>query len=96
MPQPLGVVAIDGVPARHGPADAAHVHTVDHLVTLPGARAEFIIEGPPLGTKGLPITRMISTGQGGENDPNRALASIEASASAGMMGIVWIEPAGAP
>jgi FtsP/CotA-like multicopper oxidase with cupredoxin domain len=82
VPQPLGVVAIDGVPASHGPADAAHVHTVDHLVVPPGARAEFIIEGPPLGTKGLLITRMINTGQDGENDPNRALASIEASVSA--------------
>ena len=82
MPQDLGVVAIDGVPVNVGAADAPHVKTVDHLVIPPGSRAEFIIEGPPAGVRGLLITRTVNTGPDGENDPNRALASVEADANA--------------
>lgn len=81
-PQDLGVVALDGVPVNAGGADAPHVKTVDHLVIPPGSRAEFIVEGPPAGTHGLLITRTVNTGQDGENDPNRALAAVEASADA--------------
>jgi FtsP/CotA-like multicopper oxidase with cupredoxin domain len=82
VPQPLGVVAIDGVPINRGAPSAHSVKTVDHLVVPPGSRAEFIIEGPPLGVPGLFITRMVNTGQDGENDPNRALASVLADANA--------------
>jgi FtsP/CotA-like multicopper oxidase with cupredoxin domain len=82
VPQDLAVVAIDGVPVDIGAADAPHVKTVDHLVIPPGSRAEFIIEGPPAGVHGLLITRMVNTGPDGENDPNRALASVEADANA--------------
>jgi FtsP/CotA-like multicopper oxidase with cupredoxin domain len=82
VPQDLGVVAIDGVPVNWGDAAAAHVKKVDHLVLPPGSRAEFIIEGPPSGTQGLLITRSVNTGQDGENDPNRALATVEASPAA--------------
>jgi FtsP/CotA-like multicopper oxidase with cupredoxin domain len=45
----------------------------------PGARVEFIVTGPPAGVTGLFVTRTVDTGQGGENDPNRALASIIAA-----------------
>jgi FtsP/CotA-like multicopper oxidase with cupredoxin domain len=82
VPQTMGVVAIDGVPVNAGDAHAPRVKAVDHLVLPPGARAEFIVEGPPAGSQGLLITRSVNTGQDGENDPNRALASIEASAAA--------------
>jgi FtsP/CotA-like multicopper oxidase with cupredoxin domain len=81
-PQDLGVVALDGVPVNAAGPDAPHVKTVDHLVIPPGSRAEFIVEGPPAGMHGLLITRMVNTGQDGENDPNRALAAVEASADA--------------
>lgn len=81
-PQNLGVVALDGAPVDQSDASAPHVRWVNHLVIPPGSRAEFIIEGPPAGTKGLLISRMIDTGQDGENDPNRALASVEAVTSA--------------
>jgi FtsP/CotA-like multicopper oxidase with cupredoxin domain len=81
-PQSLGVVAIDGVPVNQGDARAPRVKSVDHLVVPPGGRAEFIMDGPPAGTKGLLISRAINTGPDGENDPNRALASVEASVSA--------------
>jgi FtsP/CotA-like multicopper oxidase with cupredoxin domain len=48
----------------------------------PGARAEFIVTGPPEGQTGLLVTRTVDTGPGGENDPNRALATIVASPTA--------------
>jgi FtsP/CotA-like multicopper oxidase with cupredoxin domain len=82
VPQNLGVVAIDGSPVNEGDPAAAHVKWVDHLAVPPGGRAEIIIEGPPLGARGLLITRMVDTGPDGENDPNRALASVEASETA--------------
>ena len=78
--QRLGVVAIDGVPLSV--AGAAPVAWVDHLGVPPGARVEFIVTGPPAGMSGLLVTRTVDTGQGGENDPNRALASIRAAADA--------------
>jgi FtsP/CotA-like multicopper oxidase with cupredoxin domain len=45
----------------------------------PGARVEFIVQGPPGGETGLLVTRTVDTGAGGENDPNRALATITVS-----------------
>jgi FtsP/CotA-like multicopper oxidase with cupredoxin domain len=80
--QPLQVAALDGVPLDYGDPTAQRLKTVDHLVIPPGSRAEFIIEGPGVGTKGLLITRAVNTGRDGENDPNRALASVEASPAA--------------
>jgi FtsP/CotA-like multicopper oxidase with cupredoxin domain len=77
LPQSLGVVAIDGAPVNQGDRAAVRVKPVDHIVVPPGGRAEFIMQGPALGTHGLLITRMVNTGQDGENDPNRALASVE-------------------
>ncbi len=81
-PQDFGVVAMDGAPINIGDPNAPHIKTVDHLVIPPGSRAEFIVKGPPAGVHGILITRMVNTGQDGENDPNRALASIEASVAA--------------
>jgi FtsP/CotA-like multicopper oxidase with cupredoxin domain len=82
QPQPLGVVALDGVPVNHGDREAARVKTVDHVSVPPGGRVELIVEAPPLGVKGLLISRSVNTGADGENDPNRALASVEVSRSA--------------
>jgi FtsP/CotA-like multicopper oxidase with cupredoxin domain len=48
----------------------------------PGARVEFIVTGPPVGMPAVFVTRTVDTGQGGENDPNRALAGITAVADA--------------
>jgi FtsP/CotA-like multicopper oxidase with cupredoxin domain len=76
-PQQLGLVAIDGVPmARNG--HAVPVTWVDHIGVPPGARVEFIVNGPGEGVPAMFVTRTVDTGQGGENDPNRALASIVA------------------
>jgi FtsP/CotA-like multicopper oxidase with cupredoxin domain len=79
VPQRLGVVAIDGVPIQYGASPSAAIDWVDHIGVPPGARVEFIVDGPPAGVAGLLVTRTVDTGQGGENDPNRALASIVAA-----------------
>jgi FtsP/CotA-like multicopper oxidase with cupredoxin domain len=81
-PQQLGVVAIDGVPINHAGADAEQVTWTNHIGIPPGGRAEFIMTGPAAGVPALLVTRTIDTGQGGENDPNRALASVSADSAA--------------
>jgi FtsP/CotA-like multicopper oxidase with cupredoxin domain len=81
-PQQLGIVAIDGVPINTNGNAANAIEWRDHLGVPPGARVEFIVNGPPLGVPGLLVTRTVDTGQGGENDPNRALASITAAEDA--------------
>jgi FtsP/CotA-like multicopper oxidase with cupredoxin domain len=80
--QRLGVVAIDGVPINGTRGAGAAIEWSDHIGIPPGARVEFIVTGPPMGVSGLLVTRTVDTGQGGENDPNRALASIVAAADA--------------
>jgi FtsP/CotA-like multicopper oxidase with cupredoxin domain len=74
-PQQLGLVAIDGVPMNRS-GHSEPVTWVDHIGVPPGARVEFIVTGPGEGVPGLLVTRTVDTGQGGENDPNRALASV--------------------
>jgi len=74
--QSLGVVAIDGVPISTRGGQAPAIEWQDHIGLPPGARAEFIVTGPPQAVPALLVTRSVDTGHGGENDPNRALASI--------------------
>jgi FtsP/CotA-like multicopper oxidase with cupredoxin domain len=78
-PQQLGLVAIDGVPMNAPEGRSAPLTWVNHIGVPPGARVEFVMTGPPAGVAGLFVTRTVDTGQGGENDPNRALASIVAA-----------------
>ena len=82
VPQPLGLVALDGVPLNlnEGPRD--FVDWQSHLGIPPGARVEFIVKGPPQGEAGLLVTKTVDTGPGGENDPNRTIAMIEVSPTA--------------
>lgn len=82
VPQPLGLIALDGVPLNRsgGPTDFVDWQT--HLGVPPGARVEFIVNGPPLGDSELLVTRSVDTGPGGENDPNRVLAIISSSQNA--------------
>lgn len=77
--QPLGLVALDGVPLNQGGRPGESVNWQTHLGVPPGARVEFILKGPRLGVTGLFVTRTVDTGPGGENDPNRAIAQITAS-----------------
>jgi FtsP/CotA-like multicopper oxidase with cupredoxin domain len=81
-PQPLGLVALDGVPLNENGASSDFVDSQTHLGVPSGARVEFIVKGPPRGVPGLFVTRSVDTGPGGENDPNRALATITASVDA--------------
>jgi FtsP/CotA-like multicopper oxidase with cupredoxin domain len=81
-PQALGIVALDGVPINRAGAGAPTVTWSDHLGIPPGGRAEFIVSAPPAGVPGLLVTRTIDTGQGGENDPNRVLATVTATPDA--------------
>lgn len=78
VPQPMGVVAMDGVPMTHGDQGGDAVNWQTHLVIPPGARVEFVVTGPSAGEDGLLVTRTVDTGPGGENDPNRMLARIVA------------------
>jgi FtsP/CotA-like multicopper oxidase with cupredoxin domain len=81
-PQPLGLVALDGVPLNENGTSGNYIDWQTHFGVPPGARVEFIVKGPPAGVTGLFVTRTVDTGPGGENDPNRALATITASADA--------------
>jgi FtsP/CotA-like multicopper oxidase with cupredoxin domain len=80
--QQLGIVAIDGVPVNEAGSTAEPVIWSDHIGVPPGGRVEFIITGPPAGVPALLVTRTVDTGQGGENDPNRALAMVSAAKEA--------------
>jgi len=76
--QQLGLVGIDGVPL----GTSGHMNEitwVEHIGVPPGARVEFIINGPGESVPAMFVTRSVDTGQGGENDPNRGLASIVAT-----------------
>ncbi len=81
-PQPLGLVALDGVPLNASGQQGDSVNWQTHLGVPPGARVEFIVKGPPAGVPALLVTRSVDTGPGGENDPNRALARIAVSKDA--------------
>lgn len=81
-PQPLDLVAMDGVPLNSDGNSQDATRTVTHLGVPPGARVEFVVKAPPAGVSALFVTRTVDTGPGGENDPNRALAKIEAAANA--------------
>ena len=81
-PQPLGLVAIDGVPLNWRSASTPAMTSVDHIGLPPGARVEFVLQAPPQGVPALLVTRTVDTGQGGENDPNRALAQLVADPDA--------------
>jgi FtsP/CotA-like multicopper oxidase with cupredoxin domain len=81
-PQPLGLVALDGVPLNESGKSGDSVSWQTHLGVPPGARMEFIVQGPPSGVTGLFVTRSVDTGPGGENDPNRAIARLAVSEDA--------------
>jgi FtsP/CotA-like multicopper oxidase with cupredoxin domain len=81
-PQQLGLVAIDGIPMNWRGGSTPAVTDVDHIGLPPGARVEFVLRGPPQGVPALFVTRTVDTGQGGENDPNRALARLIADPGA--------------
>jgi FtsP/CotA-like multicopper oxidase with cupredoxin domain len=82
VPQPLGLVAMDGVPMDQHNPDSMAVDPQTHIGLPPGARVEFVVTGPKEGDNALFVTRTVDTGPGGENDTNRALAKIVPSSTA--------------
>jgi FtsP/CotA-like multicopper oxidase with cupredoxin domain len=81
-PQQLGIVALDGVPINANGTTGDFISWQNHIGVPPGGRVEFIATGPPAGVPGLLVTRTVDTGLGGENDPNRMLATITATPDA--------------
>jgi FtsP/CotA-like multicopper oxidase with cupredoxin domain len=81
-PQQLGIVALDGVPLNGNGTTGDFISWQNHIGVPPGGRVEFIVTGPPVGVPGLLVTRTVDTGVGGENDPNRMLATITATPDA--------------
>jgi FtsP/CotA-like multicopper oxidase with cupredoxin domain len=81
-PQPLGLVAMDGVPLNQNGNPENAIDWQEHIGLPPGARMEFIVKGPPAGVPALFVTRTVDTGPGGENDPNRSLAIIASTEDA--------------
>ncbi len=82
--QPLRVVALDGVPtgSQDGTAIGKTITETDILLA-PAARAEFIVAGPAATVQNATfLTLNIDTGPDGDNDPERPIAIIKASASA--------------
>ncbi|HZR56026.1 MAG TPA: multicopper oxidase domain-containing protein [Terriglobales bacterium] len=96
--QPLGLVAWDGIPISSGGRGEDSVHWQNHIPIPPGGRAEFIMAGPPLGTRATLMTLGVETSpfiddednpsQAGvpqdqdDNTPPRPLATIVASTNA--------------
>jgi FtsP/CotA-like multicopper oxidase with cupredoxin domain len=82
VPHKLGLVALDGAPLNQNRTSGDFVDWQNHIGVPPGARVEFIVKGPSKGASGLLVTRTVDTGSGGENDPNRAIATITTSEDA--------------
>lgn len=80
--QALGVVAIDGVPLNHAGGTAPSVTWLSHISLAPGSRVELILTGPAAGIPAALVTHWVDTGPGGENDPERTLASLTATSDA--------------
>jgi FtsP/CotA-like multicopper oxidase with cupredoxin domain len=81
--QTIQVVAIDGVPVNSQDSDdPGRLIPVTHFVLPPASRVEFIVSAPSSAIKlAQLITLAITTGPDGDNDPQRALASIQLSGS---------------
>jgi FtsP/CotA-like multicopper oxidase with cupredoxin domain len=82
VPQPLGVVGLDGAPLAGGGEPEQAVRKVSHVIVPPGGRVEFVVNGPAAGVEASLVTRGVDTGPLGENDPRRALATIAVSGGA--------------
>lgn len=82
--QPLQVVALDAVPIGSQDVIAAGtILTKNDILIPPAGRAEFIVTGPALTVQNATLlTLNIDTGPDGDDDPQRPIATIAASATA--------------
>ena len=74
-PQPLGIVAFDGMPFGSG-GTPRRVLWQTHIALPPAGRTEFVVNGPSEETHATFVTRSVDTGPAGENDPTRPLAVV--------------------
>ena len=89
--QPLGVVGLDGVPtgSQDGESEGRTL-VVRHILLAPAARAEFLVTGPGRNVREAKLlTLNVATGPIGDNDPERAIATIKVGAA----GSPWSMPA---
>lgn len=82
VPQPLGLVSLDGVPINENGKAPNRILWQANLIVPPGGRVDFIYKTPPEGVRASLVTRAVDTGPAGENDPVRPLASIVPRAGA--------------
>src|SRR5207302_4471134 len=75
VPQPMRLLAIDGVPLSAAGLSGPSLSRTDVLLP-PSARAEFLITTPNVGDHAQLLTKKWDTGPDGENDPKRPLANI--------------------
>lgn len=73
VPQPLQIVAIDGVPIESTSADASPV--TDYVLSS-ASRVEFTLTTPSAGQTATLITKTWNNGPDGDADPGRTIANI--------------------
>ncbi len=76
QPQPLQLVALDGVLVR------GHTAKITDVLLPPGARAEFVVLTPQSGQPAQLVTRRWDTGPEGDADPARPIANVVADSHA--------------
>jgi len=94
VPQPLGVVALDGNPINENGRAGSRTIWQSHILLPPAGRVEFLVKGPPAGQQASFVTRTVDTGPAGENDPTRPLAVVLASPDAPEPGTKLAESSG--
>ncbi len=75
VPQPVKIVAIDGVPV----SGSSPSQDETSIPLPPGSRAEFVVETPAAGQRMQLVTTKWDTGPQGDNDPARPIADIVSS-----------------
>jgi FtsP/CotA-like multicopper oxidase with cupredoxin domain len=96
-PQPLEIVALDGVPI--GSQDGlrrGRTITVDHFLVPPASRVEFIMTGPSASVQNaVLLTKRVRSGPPGFDNPKRPLATIVPTQSAARLPVMPY-PSGPP
>jgi FtsP/CotA-like multicopper oxidase with cupredoxin domain len=72
VPQPVRIVAIDGVPVSSN----SRAKNETSVFLPPGSRAEFVVDTPAAGQRMQLVTTKWDTGPQGDNDPARPIADI--------------------
>src|SRR5271163_201143 len=82
VPQPLQIVAVDGVPLTDSNGNATTVTQTSYLLS-PASRVEFIVTTPAAGdTTAQLVTQTWNNGPTGDYDPGRPIANIVAVSGA--------------